>query len=160
MKNEIKYAILFVFLSFIWNCIEYFTGLQNKYINIHPYFVTTFFILMTSVIYFLATREKKRARGGRITFMQGLITGMTLTLFILILNPAALYLFSEFINPNFYNSFIRHDVLTGKYSVSEANDYYNLPNFIKVGTLYRFIMGMFATVIISFFMKGMILEAD
>jgi len=154
MKTELKYAVIFVFLSLAWNCLEFFAGLQDKYIELHPYFVTPFFILMTSVIYYLAIREKKWIQYRRITFIQGLITGMRLTLFILLLNPAALYLFSEFINPNFYNAFIQHDVLSGKMTQAEAADYYNLYNFIKVGTLYRFIMGILATAIISFFLRN------
>ena len=153
MGTEVKFAVIFVVLSFMWNCLEYLTGLQDKYIDLHPYFVTTFFILLTIVIYYLAIEEKRFKAGGHITLLNTLLTGVFLTLFILILNPLFMYLFSEFINKEFYNSFIKYDVLTGKYNLSEAKEYYNLENFIYVGTIYRFIMGIAATLILSFFIK-------
>lgn len=149
MKTEIKYALIFVGASFLWNCLEFAVGLQGKHIDIHPYFVTSFFILLTAMVYYLAITEKRRKNAGRITFLKAFVAGMLLTSFILILNPLSLYIFSTFVNTDFYSAFIQHDVLTGKYSPQEANDYYNLKNFIIQGTIYRFIMGLIATIIIS-----------
>src|SRR5690349_19191756 len=98
MRTELKYAAIFVIISFFWNCLEYITGLQGRYINYHPYFVTTFFILMTLIIYYLAIKEKRRVLRGEITFSRAILTGFLLTIFILILNPLFMYIFSEFIN--------------------------------------------------------------
>lgn len=159
MKTELKYAVFFVTASFLWNCLEFAVGLQGKHIDIHPYFVTSFFIILTAVVYYLAINEKRSRNLGRITFFKAFVCGMLLTSFILILNPAALYLFSTFVNTDFYTAFIQHDILTGKYSPQEATEYYNLKNFIIQGTIYRFIMGLIATIIISsiLFLKIMLM---
>jgi len=153
MKTELKYAVIFVAASFLWNCLEFAVGLQGKHIDIHPYFVTTFFIVLTGLVYYLAITEKRGSLLGRITFLKAFVSGMLLTSFILILNPISLYIFSTFVNTDFYTAFIQHDVLTGKYSPQEANDYYNLKNFIVQGTIYRFIMGLVATIIVSLIVK-------
>jgi hypothetical protein len=153
MKTELKYAVIFIVASFLWNCLEFAAGLQGKYINIHPYFVTSFFIILTASVYYFAIREKRAGLYGRITFAKAFITGLVLTIFILILNPFALYVFSTFVNTDFYNAFIQHDIMTGKYSPQEAYNYYNIKNFIIQGSLYRFIMGLLASIIISFILK-------
>ena len=153
MKTEIKYALIFVIISFVWNIIEFVAGLHSTYINIHPYFVTPFFIILTAAIYICALTAKRKELGGKITFGKAFITGMIITLFILILNPVFQYIYSEFINPNFYNAFIQYDVSTGKLTKQEAEDYYNFKNFIFRGSIYRFIMSLAATIIISIFLK-------
>ncbi|MEO8665281.1 MAG: DUF4199 domain-containing protein [Ignavibacteria bacterium] len=153
MKTEIKFALIFVILSFIWNIIEYAAGLHSTHISIHPYFVTPFFIILTVVIYLLAIREKRKNSGGQITFSKAFMTGVMLTFFIIILNPAFQYIYSEFINTNFYSAFIQNDVATGKLTRQDAEDYYNFKNFIVRGSVYRIIMSISATLIIAVFIK-------
>ncbi|MEO8446199.1 MAG: DUF4199 domain-containing protein [bacterium] len=153
MKTEIKFAVIFVIISFIWNIIEFVAGLHSTYISIHPYFVTPFFLILTTAIYTLALREKRKELNGKITFGKAIMTGVILTLFIIILNPAFQYIFAQFINPDFYSAFIRNDSATGKMSREEAEEYYNFSNFVLRGSLYRFIMGLVATLIIYLFMK-------
>lgn len=153
MKTLVKFALIFVVLSFIWNCAEYAMGLHDDHINIHPYFVTPFFLIMTAVIYYFALSSKRDENKGSITFSQLFLAGLVLTIFILILNPVFLYIFYKFINPEFFNSYIAYDTLSGKMSIQEASDYYNMRNFILRGSIYRFIIGIVATVIIYFFMK-------
>jgi len=153
MKTEIKFAIIFVIISFIWNCIEFATGLQSTYINLHPFFVTPFFIILIVLIYLFALREKRNELGGKLTLGRAIMTGAILSLFITILNPLFLYIFSHFINPDFFDAFSRHEVMAGKSSTQEAEDYFNFKNFLIRGSIYRLVMGIAATVIISVFLK-------
>lgn len=153
MKTELKYAVIFVVLSFLWNCFEYIAGLHGKYIAVHPYLVTPFFLIMTGVIYYFDIREKKQIEYGRISYFSALKSGIILTLLIIILNPVFMYIFSEFINKDFYNAFIQYDIQEGNMNPSEAADYYNLRNFIVHGSVYRLIMGVAASAIIAFFVR-------
>lgn len=153
MKTEFKFALIFLIVSFIWNIIEFIAGLHSAYISFHPYFVTPFFLILAAVIYTLALRKKRHDLGGKITFGKALMTGIVMTLFIIILNPFFQYVFSQFINPDFYNAFIRNDSSSGKMSLQEAEDYYNFSNFVIRGSIYRFIMGVSATILIYLFMK-------
>ncbi|MEO8211205.1 MAG: DUF4199 domain-containing protein [bacterium] len=153
MKTEIKYAVIFVIASFIWNCIEYVAGLQSSYINLHPFFVTPFFILLTILIYLFALREKRAVLGGKITFGKAFVTGIIISIFIIILNPVFLYIFSHYINLNFFDAFSRHEVVSGKSTKEEADEYFNFTNFLFRGSAYRLVMGIVATLFISFFMK-------
>jgi len=153
MKTEIKFAIIFVLISFIGNCIEFATGLQSTNIHLHPFFVTPFFIILIALIYLLALREKRNELGGKITFRKALLSGTILTLFITILNPFFLYIFSHFINPDFFDAFARYEVMTGKSTKQEAEDYFNFANFLIRGSIYRLIMGITATLIITVFLK-------
>lgn len=153
MKTEIKYALIFVIISFLWNCLEFLTGLQSYYINLHPYFVTPFFIILTILIYYFAIQEKRKSLDGKITFGKAFVTGLIISIFIFILNPLFLYIFTNFINQDFFNSFINHEVSSGKSTAKEAAEYFNLQNFLIRGSIYRLIMGITATLFISIFIK-------
>lgn len=135
MKTEFKFAIIYVVISFLWNCLEYFAGLQDKYIDIHPYFVIPFYLLLTVIIYYLNIREKRWRNYRRISFIQAFGSGVLLSILIIILNPFLLYIFGKFINPEFYNSFIQYEIISGKMTPNEAAEYYNIANFI-VGVRY------------------------
>jgi hypothetical protein len=153
MKIEIKYAFIYVAVSFVWNCVEYMTGLQKQYIHLHPYFVTPFFIILTVIIYYWALNGKRAKFYGKLTFSRAFFTGFLLTVFILIFNPLFLYIFYLYVNPDFLNSFILHDISAGSKTPAEANQYYTIDNFIVRGSVYRAVMGLAATVLIFLFMK-------
>lgn len=153
MKTEIKFAILYVLASFIWSCIEYLTGLESTHINLHPYFVTPFYILLTAVIYVLAVREKRASLGGRITFSKAVVTGIILSLLILVLNPISFYVFNTFINPDFFKDFAQYKIHTENMTKESADAYYNFNNLLIRGSLYRCVMGIVATFLTSWFSK-------
>jgi cytochrome bd-type quinol oxidase subunit 2 len=98
VKTGLKYAMIFVGFSFLWNCVEYAFGLQDEYLDTHPYFIISFYIILTAFIYYLAISEKRDELGGNITFGKAMITGAILTFFIILVNPLSLYLFSDSIN--------------------------------------------------------------
>src|SRR4030095_1377803 len=153
MKTEIKYALIYVFASFIWDCIEYAAGLHSARIDIHPYFVTPFFIILTIGIFIFAIREKRQEPGGNITFVKAFITGMIITFLIILFNPFFLYAYSHYVNIDFYNAFIQYEVRSGKSTLKEAEEYYNFLNFVVRGSLYRLIMGLLAALLVSIFIK-------
>jgi hypothetical protein len=153
MKTEIKFAILYVVASFLWSCIEYFTGLESTHINLHPYFVTPFYVLLTAVIYILALREKRAILGGKVTFGKAFATGIILSVFILVLNPVSFYLFNTFINPGFFKDFALYKIQTENMTRAAADAYYNFNNLLIRGSLYRLVMGIVATILISSFIK-------
>jgi len=153
MKTEIKFAFLYVIASFIWSCLEYLTGLESTHINLHPYFVTPFYVLLTAVIYVLAIREKRANHGGSISFSKALVTGIILSVFILALNPISFYVFNRFINPNFFKDFGEYKVRTGNMTKDAAEAYYNFYNLLIRGSIYRLVMGIVATLLTSWLIK-------
>ena len=153
MKTELKFAIIYVVASFLWNCIEYLTGLQSTRIGLHPYFVTPFYILLTAIVYYLAVREKRAGLSGKIGFGKALVTGVVLSVLILALNPIAFYVFNTFVNPDFFSDFARYKIETENMPRSAAEAYYNFNNLLIQGSIYRLVMGLVAAFITSWFMK-------
>lgn len=142
---------MYVIASFIWSCIEYLSGLETTHINLHPYFVTPFYILLTAAIYILAVREKRASLGGSITFGKAMRTGIVLSLFIFLLNPVSFYVFNTFVNPNFFTDFAQYKMQTEIITKESADAYYNFNNLLIRGSIYRFVMGIVATVLTSWF---------
>lgn len=153
MKIEIKYALIYLIASFIWSCIEFTSGLESKYIAFHPYFVTPFYLILTGVIYFYSLREKRTALQGKLTFRKGLMSGVMLSFWILLLNPIPFYIFNTFINPQFFTDFAHYNIETQKMTATDANAYFTFNNMLIRGTLYRFIMGIVASFILAACMK-------
>jgi hypothetical protein len=153
MWTELKFAIVYVVAAFVWSYFEYLSGLQSSRIALHPYFVTPFYVLLTGVIYYFASREKRVRAGGKIGFGQILLSGLLLTLLILVLNLIPFYIFNTFVNPDFFAALARQAVDNGDMTVAAANEYYSFRNLLIQGSIYRAVMGIAASLLMALVMR-------
>ena len=87
IKIEIKWAIIFTIMVLVWMFMEKLTGLHSDHIDKHPIY-TNFIFIPTIVIYVLALLDKrKNDYNGIMTYKQGFISGLTITLIVTILSP-------------------------------------------------------------------------
>ena len=102
LRTEVKWALIWGASLLIWMALERAFGLHDQYIEYH-YQVTSIFLVVVVIIYVLALLEKRRvAFGGRMTYKQGLISALVLTLIITILSPALQVIISEVITPDYF----------------------------------------------------------
>jgi hypothetical protein len=87
VKIEFKWAIFFTLMSLAWTLLEKLSGLHGKYIDYHLY-LTNLFAIPAILIMVLALKDKKRNYyNGQMTYVQGLISGIILALFIALISP-------------------------------------------------------------------------
>jgi ascorbate-specific PTS system EIIC-type component UlaA len=154
IKIEIKWALLFVFMSLVWMCLEKFTGLHSTYIDYHLY-LTNLFIIPAIWFFVLALKDKKRNfYHGEMSYKQGVISGLILTLLIAICNPLTQWITTYFITPEYFPNVIKRSVEIDYYqTTAEAEANFNYKNYAIQGTIGALIMGTITTLIVMLFLR-------
>lgn len=154
VKIEIKWAIIFSIVGLIWMVLEKITGLHGKYIDFHLYLTNLFAIPAIIVMVMALEDKKKNFYGEKITYKQGLISGIILSVFIALLSPLTQWITSFVITPEYFPNVIKRSVELGYYKTSaEAEANFNYPNYAIQGAIGALVMGIVTTAIIMIFLK-------
>lgn len=154
IKIEIKWAILFSVMGLLWMVLEKLCGLHGKYIDYHLY-LTNLFIIPAIWVMVLALKDKKKNfYKGQMTYKQGLISGIILSLFIALLSPLTQWITSYVITPEYFPNVIKRSVELGYFkTATEAEANFNYPNYAKQGAMGALIMGIITTAIAMIFIR-------
>lgn len=103
---EIKWGILFAIMMIVWMVLEKIAGLHGEHIDKHPIY-TNLIAVPVILIFVLALRDKKKnSFGGSMTFQQGFVTGLFITIVVAILSPVVQLVFSNLISPEYFENAI------------------------------------------------------
>lgn len=152
---EIKWAIIFSIVVLIWMLLEKITGLHSTHIDKHMY-LTNLFAIPAIVMMVMALKDKKKNHyNGQISYKQGLVSGTILSIFIALLSPLTQWITSSIITPEYFNNAINYAVNSGYYNtIAQAQNYFNLNNYIVQSTISAIIMGVVTTAIAMIFIKN------
>jgi len=110
MRTETKWAIIMSVIPFLWMLIGKILGLQTSE-NFSSWMTADMIvgILLFIVIYYLVTREKRDVDyGGVMTWGQGFWAAAIMTLIFIPLSTLLIYIFIEFVSPDFAGLFAGH----------------------------------------------------
>lgn len=151
---EIKWAILFIIMGLLWMVLEKVTGLHGKYIDYQMY-LTNLFAIPAIIVMVMALKDKKvKYYHGNMTYKQGLISGVILSLFIAFLSPLSQWIISYVITPEYFPNVIKRSVELGYFSsTAEAASNFNYPNYAKQSAIGALVMGILTTAIAMIFVR-------
>lgn len=150
---EIRWGVIFTLAMLIWMFAERQFGLHDQNIDQHA-LVSSFFAIVAIGIYLLALHDKRKNYfNGYMTWKQGFISGLFLTLVIVILSPLAQYIISRFISPEFFPNMIRYSVETEEMTRNQAEEYFNLENYIIQSVLFAIVSGVLTAAITALIMR-------
>lgn len=154
VKIEFKWAIFFTLMSFAWMLLEKMSGLHGEYIDYHLY-LTNLFAIPAILFMVLALKDKKRNYyNGQMTYVQGLISGIILSLFIALISPLSQYITSYIISPEYFPNVIQRSVELGYYPTTEAAEaHFNYQNYAIQGAVGALLMGIVTTAIAMIFIR-------
>jgi len=154
IKIELKWAILFSLMTLLWMVFEKMAGLHGKYIDYHLY-LTNLFAIPAIIVMVLALKDKKKHfYHGKMTYKQGLITGIILSVLIALISPLTQWITSYVITPEFFPNVIKRSVELGYYkTTAEAEANFNYVNYAKQGAAGALIMGIVTTAIAMIFLR-------
>ena len=155
LKTEIKWALLFAVMSLVWMWLEKLVDLHDVHIDKHMY-LTNLFAIPAIILYVLALKDKKNADlGGQMSYKQGFISGVIITLIVALLAPLTQWITSTIITPEYFPNVIAHSVKTGFHaSQEEAEAYFNLNNYMVQSVIGALIMGVVTSAIVAIFVKS------
>lgn len=154
IKIEIKWAILFSIMGLVWMLLEKLSGLHSRYIDYHLY-LTNLFAIPAIWFMVLALKDKKTIFFfGKITYTEGVKSGIILSLMIALLSPLTQWITSYIISPEYFPNVIKRSVEIGYFkTTAEAEANFNYPNYAIQGTIASFLMGMITTIIAMIFIR-------
>lgn len=153
-KIEMKWAILFSLMALLWMTLEKLSGLHGKYIDYHLY-LTNLFAIPAIWFMVLALKDKKKNfYHGIMTYKQGLISGIILSVIIAIISPLTQWITSFLISPEYFPNVIKRSVELGYYpTTAEAEANFNYKNYAIQGAVGALIMGIVTTAVAMIFIR-------
>lgn len=155
LKIEIKWAIYFSLMGLAWMLLEKLSGLHSTHIAYHQY-LTNLFAIPAIWFCVMALKDKKNNfYGGTITYLQGLVSGSVLSLFIAVISPATQWITTYVITPEYFPNVIAYSLESGAYkSLDEAEAMFNFKTYAVQGAFGALVIGVTTTAIAMIFIRS------
>lgn len=157
MKNyiiEIKWAAIFSAVSLLWIVVEKLAGLHDQNIA-HQQAYSMIFALPAIVVFVLALRDKKNnSFGGNMSWKEGVISGIIMSLFIAVLSPIVQWIGYTVVSPEFFAKAIKHFTDSRILTEAKAMEIFNLPAYMKKGITEALSMGVITSALVALFVKS------
>ncbi len=140
-------------MMLIWMVLERLFGLHNEHIDKHAIY-TNFVVIPAVIVYVLALLDKrKNFYNGKMTYKQGFVSGLIISLIVTVLSPLTQYITSTVITPGYFSNMIIYAVSEGQMNQMEAEEYFNLKSYISQVLIATPIMGIVTTAIVAIFTR-------
>ncbi len=150
---EMKWAFFFIMMMLLWMVMEKLVGLHDVYIDQHAVY-TNFVAIPAILIYFFALRDKRETfYKGKMTYTQGLVSGLIITAIVTVITPALQFVTSTFITPEYFQNASKYAVSQGMMSAEQAAEYFNTNSYIIQASIGAPIMGIMTSLIVAGFTK-------
>lgn len=152
-KIEIKWGVIFILMSLTWILIERVCGLHSTHIDLHPY-ISMLFMVPAVAVFVLAIKDKKQNYySGTITYKQGFVSGLIVTLIVTLFSPITQWIISNIISPDYFKNAINYSVSTGKLSLQAASEYFNFSNYVVQSLIMSAVAGVVTSAIVAYFYR-------
>ncbi|WP_026935475.1 DUF4199 domain-containing protein [Christiangramia echinicola] len=150
---EIKWGIIFSLVSLVWMFLEKGLGWHDENIAQHAIY-TNFFAIIAIALYVLALLDKRKNYfNGTMTWTQGFISGIVISIVVAILSPLAQYVTHEFITPDYFDNVIAYSVESGAMTQEAAEEYFNLTSYVIQSFFFALVVGVVTSAIVAYFVK-------
>ncbi len=150
---ELKWAFIFTIAILCWMLLEKTMGWHEERIADRQW-LTLFFVPFALLIYLLALREKRRrVYNGKMTWLQGFISGVFLSVFIALISPLTQYITHNFITPEYFNDVTEYSITNELMTRTKANEYLNINNYIWQSLFGALGLGIATAAIVAIFVR-------
>lgn len=150
---EVKWAVIFSIALLCWILLEKTMGWQDDRIA-DLWWLTLLFGPFAVLLYLLALREKRRrVYEGKITWTQGFISGLAISVFVALLSPLTEYVAYNFFTPDNFNTIAESSVTNNLIANTKINNVFNINNYHWQSAFGLFSFGVINTVITAFFVR-------
>jgi hypothetical protein len=148
IKIELKWAIIFSLMTLLWMLIEKLSGLHAAHINLHMYLTNLYAIPAITVMTLALLDKKRNFYNQQISYKQGLLSGIVLSLIIALLSPLTQAITTYLITPEYFPNAINYSVKMGYYPTTAlAEAQFNFKTYALQGLMGALIMGIVTTAI-------------
>ncbi len=150
---EFKWAIIFTIAILSWMLLEKTLGWHEEQISDH-WWLTMLFVPFAILMFLLEMREKRRrVHDGKMTWLQGFLSGVLLSIFVALLSPLAQYITHNYITPQYFNSVIGYSVTNDLLTRTRVNDYFNINSYMWQSAFGTLGFGTLIAAIVAIFVR-------
>lgn len=154
IKIELLFAIICSIVIMLWAILEKYLGFQDYKIDQQMYFSLLLAFPLFVIIFFALKTKINKYYHGKISFKNGVISGIVLSLFIALLFPIVQWIISFVISPDYFKNAINHNLGSGYYKTfTDAKAQYNYANFVRQGILKFLSLGVICSAIIMLILR-------
>ena len=154
IKIELKWALIFSGMTLLWMLIEKLSGLHSTYIDYHMYLTNLYAIPAIWVMVLALRAKKKNYYNTNITYIQGLKSGLVLSLIIAMLSPFTQWITTYVISPEYFPNVITRSVELGYFkTMAEAEATFNYKSYAVQGAIGALVMGLLTTAVAMLFLR-------
>jgi hypothetical protein len=150
---ELKWGVIFTLISLLWMMLEKNLGWHTTHIAKHAAYTNFFAIPAILVFIFALLDKRKNFYSSQMTWMQGFIAGLIISIVVAILSPLAQYITIEWISPDFFTNAREFAIQSGKMNAEQANNYFNLTNYMMQSVFGGILMGAITSAIVALFVR-------
>lgn len=152
-KTEVKWGVIFIVVMLFWMLFESLMGWHGDKIDQHAT-MTNLFAIPAIAVYVFALLEKRNSDyGGFMSWKQGFISGLSITLVVVLLSPVAQLLIHYVISPDYFGNIIEYTVATNQMSAEEAEAYFSIGSYVIQGIIGALGMGIVTSAIVAVFTR-------
>ncbi len=154
IRIEIKWAVIFIAMSLLWMVLERLVGLHDTHIDKHLYLTNLYAIPAIFVFIFALRDKKKKFYAGNMNYAQGFISGLIISILVMLFSPLSQLITSTLITPDYFANAIEYSLSINYHSsVEDAEAYFNLKRYIVQSTIWSLVMGVVTTSIVMIFVR-------
>ena len=150
--HEIKWGLIFTAVALVWMVLEKALGWHDEKIAQHATLTNIFAILAIAVFVF-ALLEKRKKLGGVMSWKEGFISGLLISVVVAILSPLAQWVTHALITPDYFNNAIAFAVESGKSTQEQAESFFNLSSYMVQASIGGLVMGLITSAIVALFVR-------
>lgn len=150
---EIKWGIIFTIAGLLWMYFERAMGWHGENISQHAVMTNLFAIPAIAIIVFAQLEKRKRHYNGRMTWLQGFICGVMVSLVVAILAPLSQYIAHNYISPDYFDNLISYASSQGKGSPEELAKHFNMKTYMMLAAVGALVMGLITSALTALFTK-------
>ena len=153
-KLEIRWGFIFSVAMLLWVLLERLVGLHSTHIEQHMIW-TNLFAVVAILIYVLAMREKRaKELNGLMTWKQGFMCGVGITIVVAILSPLTQWLAHSFVSPQFFANMVEYAVSSGNMTEAQALNYFSLQSYMIQAVIGAVVMGVITSAVVALFVRN------
>jgi len=152
-KTETKWAVIFTIVSLLWMLLEKALGWHDTHIDKHAIYTNLFALIAIAVFVFALLEKRNKDLGGKMTWVQGFISGIIISVIIAILAPLSQYITYEYITPNYFKNAIAYSVENGAMNQENAAIIFSLKSYIIQAAFGALGMGIVTSALVALCIK-------
>lgn len=153
-KLEIRWGFIFSVAMLLWLLVERLVGLHSTYIEYHMVWTNLFAVVAIAVYVFALCQKRDKELNGNMTWKQGFMSGVGITVVVAILSPLTQWLAHTVVSPHFFTNMVEFAVRSGNMTEAQALDYFSLQSYMMQAVIGAVAMGVITSAVVAFFVRN------